>query len=147
MSISSVNYSSPVDPGILPPSGHPMHELKALQSALKSGNIADAQQALTNFQNDLLSRSPMESAATPPGVSNPLADDLTALQNALSDNDITSAHQAFYMLRHDIHSMRRAHAQDGGGVEGTMPPTMPPAVTGAGDSTTEGAGGVLDTQA
>jgi hypothetical protein len=148
MSISSVNYSSPVDPGILPASGHPLQDLKALQNALKTGSIADAQQALTTFQNDLLTRSnSMDSAATPPGANTQLADDMAALQNALSANDISSAHQAFMTLRHDLRAMRRAHTHNGGGIEGTMPPTMPPTVTGTGDSAADSAGGVLDTQA
>ncbi len=110
MSISSVNYSSPLDPGMYQPSvGQPVQDLKALQSALSSGNISDAQQAFTAFQNDLLGTSPTLMNTSPPTQSNQISTDMDSLSKALQSNDISGAQQAFANLKHDLRTTWHPH--------------------------------------
>jgi hypothetical protein len=120
-----------------------VQELKALQGALKSGSISDAQAALTAFQNDLATGS-WKTATKVNSLSkdSPVSQDMASLQSALDSNDISSAQQAFMSLKHDLHAMKHHHRmgmqQDKGGLS--------TASGGTTDSSTA-AGTMLDTQA
>jgi hypothetical protein len=93
-----------------------MKDVMALQSALKSGDLTDAQTAFAAFQRDLQTR-------TDAGVGNiplsrtQIADDIASLKNSLDSSDITTAQQAFMTLKQDLRMLKHQHAQEMADVE------------------------------
>lgn len=127
--------------------GQPVQDLKALQSALSSGNISDAQQAFAAFQNDLLSTSPTLMNTSPPTQSNQISTDMDSLSKALQSNDISSAQQAFANLKHDLRTTWHPHhhGQHHGDATGETVAAADSSTTGASQQSADG--GTLNLQA
>jgi hypothetical protein len=106
-----------------------MKELKALQTALQSGNLADAQTAFANFQSDLEARAQAGIGNSPLSQNGHIRDDITSLQSALDSNDITTAQQAFVTLKQDLRMLKQQHAPQPDGGPSTTPPTDDTATT------------------
>jgi len=139
MNISSSTYSSPVNSDFPLDSIHPRKDFKALQSALKAGNFADAQTALTALKNDFAAQPQMAMSSSVDNAK--ITDDVTALENALASNDREAAHAAIKTLRQDLILMRPGKQGDTGG---PLPPLPAPADT---DPAVTDSGSMLDTQA
>ena len=124
MSISPLNCSScSTDPYQTNP-GQPMKELKALQSALKSGNLTDAQAAFATFQSDIQARAEAGAGKSPLSQNSQIAEDIASLKTALESSDITTAQDAFMTLKQDLRTLKHQHAQDLAG-EKSLPPVGP----------------------
>jgi hypothetical protein len=114
-------------------------DLKTLEQALQTGDLAGAQQAFSSLQQD----SPWISRAlssTNGGGSSPFASALQSLAGALKSGDVNAAQQAFANLQQAMHSGHHGHHHHGSGSAsaatsptGTTPP--PDASTGAIDTT------------
>ncbi len=75
-----------------------------LQGALSSGNLAAAQRALVNFQQNLQSSRPRQNGVQVSAEVNPQSArraDMQALQSALDSGDLAMAEQAFVRLQQD----------------------------------------------
>jgi hypothetical protein len=81
-------------------------DFEALTSAVKSGDIAGAQTALTTFEQDL--QGALDGSQTSQTQSTP-AQDLKALQDAFSANDLTSAQKSFSALLEDLKQAKSHH--------------------------------------
>jgi HPt (histidine-containing phosphotransfer) domain-containing protein len=123
MSISPVSCSScSSDSSIYQKKpGAPMKDLMALQNALKSGNLADAQSAFATFQSDLQTRSDAGVGNSQLSQNSQIADDIASLKNALDSSDVTTAQQAFMTLKQDLRMLKHQQTQEGPDVK-TMPP-------------------------
>jgi hypothetical protein len=85
-------------------------DFKALQTALKSGDVTSAQQAFASLQKDMQSSFPAAGAtSTPSGQSSPMSADFQTLQSALQSGDLSGAQSAFATLKQDMQSTRAAH--------------------------------------
>ena len=116
-----------------------MKELMALQSALKSGDLTDAQTAFAAFQSDLQTRTDAGVGNSPLSQNSQIADDIASLKNSLDSSDITTAQQAFMTLKQDLRMLKHQHAQEMADVE-----TMPPVADGATGTSPEGTDSILN---
>ena len=98
--IHAVTSSSVASTGQLRPE---RQDLQALQSALKSGDLAGAQQAFTQFKQDFHAAHKGR-ALYQTGVSDTLKNDLQTLQSALKSGDLAGAQQAFAQFKADFKS-------------------------------------------
>ena len=77
----------------------------ALGSAIQSGDLSSAQDALTSLQ-----QSQPANASNKANISNgPLSKDWAALQQALQSNDPNAAKQAFTQLQTDMKALHKGH--------------------------------------
>ena len=116
-----------------------MKELMALQSALKSGDLTDAQTAFATFQSDLQTRIDAGVGNSPLSQNSQIADDIASLKNALESSDITTAQEAFMTLKQDLRMLKHQHAQEIADVK-----TMPPVADGTTGTSLEGTDSVLN---
>ncbi len=116
-----------------------MKELKALQSALKSGNLADAQAAFATFQSDIEARSASAAGSGPVSQNSQIVDDIASLKNALDSSDVTTAQQAFIILKQDLRMLKHQHAQDVANEK-----SMPPAASSTTGTSPESSAGILN---
>jgi hypothetical protein len=80
-------------------------DLAALQSALKSGDLAGAQQAFAQLKEDFHAAH-QGRALWQTGVSDTLKQDLQQLQSALKSGDLAGARQAFSQFKSDFKSQQ-----------------------------------------
>jgi TolA-binding protein len=80
-------------------------DMQALQQALRSGDLAGAQQAFTQFKQDFHAAH-NGNALYQTGVSDTLKQDLRQLQTALKSGDLAGAQQAFLQFRSDFKSQQ-----------------------------------------
>jgi hypothetical protein len=80
-------------------------DLQALQSALKSGDLAGAQQAFAQLKQDFHAAHNGR-ALYQTGVSDTLKQDLQQLQSALKSGDLARAQQAFTQFKSDFKSQQ-----------------------------------------
>ena len=108
MNISSISNQTAAQfqPSLDGPFKQRFQDFKALQSALKSGNLSDAQSAFTALQNDI-QNAPKNSAAGGSGTQ--ASQDLQALGDALKSGDVSAAQKAFETLKQDLQAMRGQH--------------------------------------
>ncbi len=78
-------------------------DMQALQQALRSGDLAGAQQAFAQFKQDFHAAHDGH-ALYQTGVSDMLKQDLQQLQTALKSGDLTGAQQAFAQFKSDFKS-------------------------------------------
>ena len=85
--------------------------LSNLGSALQSGNLTGAQQALTAFEQVLNMSQPGNRSQTISSSSgnNKLSSDLSALENDLKSQNTTSAQADFNQLIQDLQSVQKGH--------------------------------------
>lgn len=100
-------------------------DFKALQNALKTGDLASAQTAFSAFQKDLQTASQNGGKRPPLDPNSPAGKDIQALDTALKAGDIDGAKQALATFRQDMQgaqSAGRAHHHrpdnDGDGDDG-----------------------------
>ena len=79
--------------------------MQALQQSLRSGDLAGAQQAFTQFKQDFHAAH-NGNALYQTGVSDTLKQDLQQLQTALKSGDLAGAQQAFLQFRSDFKSQQ-----------------------------------------
>ena len=91
-------------------------DLKALQTALESGNLTDAQTAFAAFAKDAQSSDKGNPFSSSNDASGTLATDLKAVETALKNGDVSTAQQAFATLKTDMEAARKAHGN------GAQPP-------------------------
>jgi len=79
-----------------------VQDFKSLQSALKSGNLSNAQQAFASLQKDMpeLAQAANGASSQTSQSSNPFL----ALQNALSSGNLPAAQQAFSTMQQSMQS-------------------------------------------
>jgi hypothetical protein len=161
MTVSSVSsttnqYQNTVQDGF----SQAFQDFKGIETAIQSGDLSTAQNALTTFQQDLQNSS-QTSQKNPLSQlfsnNSTLKNDLTALQTALKSNDAAGAQTAFKTLAQDMQSTmktQKAHhhhhikkANDGDGAQSSNSTTS--STTGVTGSTTNtsSAGSTLDVQA
>ena len=80
-------------------------DMQALQQALRSGDLAGAQQAFAQFKQDFHAAH-NGNALYQTGVSDTLKQDLQQLQTALRSGDLTGAQQAFAQFKSDFKSQQ-----------------------------------------
>jgi hypothetical protein len=78
-------------------------DFQALGSALQSGNLASAQNALSTFQQALQTAAKV-SPTQPFGPNNRANADFTSLSNALQTGNLVSAQKAFASLQADLNA-------------------------------------------
>ena len=83
-------------------------DLTALETALESGNLTDAQTAFAAFAKDVKSSDKGNPFNSSNDSSDTLANDLKAVETALKTGDISSAQQAFATLKTDMEAARKA---------------------------------------
>lgn len=91
-------------------------DMAALEKALKSGDLAGAQQAFAQFKQDFHGAHHGQ-ALWQTAVPDTLKQDLRGLQSALQSGDLSSAQQAFAQFKSDFQSMQAARREPpvGGG--------------------------------
>ena len=82
-------------------------DLQSLGSALRAGNLTDAQKAFADLQQ-LLSNSSAGNQ-TQNGQQNPFADDMNTLSKAFSNGSLSDAKDAFAKLQQDMQAVRGNH--------------------------------------
>ena len=80
-------------------------DMQALQQALRSGDLAGAQQVFAQFKQDFHAAH-NGNALYQTGVSDTLKQDLQQLQTALKSGDLTGAQQAFAQFKSDFKSQQ-----------------------------------------
>jgi hypothetical protein len=100
MSVSEISSSTCLNQ-VSSPQTNSKQLFQQLGQALKSGNLADAQQAFT-----ALTQNAPNSGQTGQGQ---LSQDITTLGNALQSGDLTSAQDAFLKLQQDLKTAGHAH--------------------------------------
>lgn len=80
-------------------------DMQALQQALRSGDLAGAQQAFAQFKQDFHAAHD-GNALYQTGVSDTLKRDLQQLQTALKSGDLAGAQQAFAQFKSDFKSQQ-----------------------------------------
>ena len=115
-------------------------EWKALQTALKQGNLSAAQTAFSAIQQNMPA-GPQGSQSNQSSSNNPMAQAMSNLESALSKGDLTGAQTAFSTLQSDMQ-------------KGPKPGSVPPLgalITGANTTTdtssSTNTGTVLETSA
>jgi hypothetical protein len=109
--------------------------LMDLGKALQSGNLSDAQSAMTAFQQAIQgssSNNPFSSNGT-------LSSDVQSIQSALQSGSVSGAQQAFSKLTTDMKSAHHAHGgghKHGGGMPIQSSSTDPTDPTSSTDSST-----------
>ena len=85
-------------------------DFTALQNALQSGDLADAQKAFASFQQDIKGSGQASGRHHHHGAgqNGQLTKDVAALQDALQTGDVTSAQKAFATFQKDIQNLRNA---------------------------------------
>jgi iron uptake system EfeUOB component EfeO/EfeM len=90
-----------------------MQDLKALGSALKSGNLTRAQTAFAAWGQDLQANTAASTDTTqqnaPFGANSQANSDFAALSTALQSGDISGAKQAFASLQKDLQTAGHVH--------------------------------------
>jgi len=79
-------------------------DFKGIGGAIQSGDLTNAQNALTTFQNDLQSSNGRNPLSRLFNNNSTLSNDLQTLQTALQSNDATGAQNAFKTLVQDMQS-------------------------------------------
>jgi len=88
-------------------------DLRGLQKALASGNLAAAQTAFNRFQQDLQAIRPQQNgvrAGADVNAEGTTKSDLEALQKALNSGDLPAAERAFVRLQQDNQQIAAASA-------------------------------------
>lgn len=111
MSITSP-ISTQYQPNLGGASNQRFQDFKALQTALQSGNVSDAQTAFASFQKDLQGATQGAGGSSSSNPQSQTATDIQALSDALKSGDITKAQQAFATVKQDL---KAAHAHHGHG--------------------------------
>jgi hypothetical protein len=165
MTVSSVSsttnqYQNTVQDGF----SQAFQDFKGIGTAIQSGDLTTAENALTAFQQDLQNSS-QTSQKNPLSQlfsnNSTLNNDLSALQTALKSNDAAGAQTAFKTLAQDMQSTmktQKAHhhhhhvkkANDGGpdnGVQGSNTSKASAAVAASTPADTSGGDNTLDVQA
>jgi len=83
-------------------------DLKAIGTALQSGDLTGAQSALTGFQQSLSGNS-QASASSPFGKNTQANKDYQALSSALQSGDQAGAQKAYASLQSDLKAARKGH--------------------------------------
>ena len=116
MTVSTVSLTlTTIQISVQSASNQPVQDYKALQSALKSGDLSGAQTAFAALQKDLQPSSQTGQASSAAGQGTQMSQggkDLEALANALSSGDLSGAQQAFASLQQDMQAtgqVRRHH--------------------------------------
>jgi hypothetical protein len=123
-------------------------DFRALASALRSGDLAGAQQAFAAWQQDAQG-GPQGQGAQPGGS---ISNDMQSLQKALQSGDLAGAQKAFATLQQDMRSVHHGHGhhhhKHGGGIPAVTSPQSTSATTATdADGGVTGLGGVLNVQA
>ncbi len=92
-----------------------VQDFKALQSALKTGDLAGAQTAFASFQKDLQNASQTGGKRPPLDPNSQAGQDIQALETALKSGDIDSAQKAFAAFRLDIQAANGAQGGQSAG--------------------------------
>ena len=110
MNISSISssYSANQTSGAASGAKQFGKDLKALQTALESGNLTDAQTAFAAFAKDAKSPNKGNPFNSSNDTSDTLANDLKAVETALKSGDISTAQQAFVTLKTDLEAAKKA---------------------------------------
>src|SRR6185369_8169811 len=114
MSVSSIGSSRAASPfSVQNNFKKPFEDLKALKSALKSGDLAAAKAAFATFTKDIQkpagsTPSGDSSPAAPSAAASSVANDLKSLEAALNSGDISAAQQAFASLQTDTRGVHKA---------------------------------------
>lgn len=87
-------------------------DFQSLTNALKSGNLADAQNSFAQLQSDGLKTDQTQSRN---GKSNGQSSPLQALATALQNGDLSGAQQAFAQLQQGMKAHHHHHHQQGAG--------------------------------
>lgn len=101
-------------------------DLRGLQKALASGNLAAAQTAFNRFQQDLQAIQPQQNGVRAGAELNAGAttkNDMEALQKALNSGDLPAAEQAFIRLQEDNQQIAAAAAHQVDPVTGQSGPS------------------------
>ena len=83
-------------------------DFQAIGSALQSGNLTNAQSALSAFQQDLQGSS-QSSSSQPFGTNTKANSDFQTLVSSLQSGNLSNAQQAFSSLQTDLKSSQSAH--------------------------------------
>jgi hypothetical protein len=102
--------------------GQTLQDFKAIGSALQSGDVTTAQNALTTFQQDLQGNS-QTSSSQPFGKNSQANTDYQNLTSALQSGDLSGAQKAFTSLQSDLKAVHKGHHHHHGAS------TTPPATT------------------
>lgn len=84
-------------------------DFKSMAGDIQSGDLTDAQSALTDFEKDLQSNSGQNPLSQLFSNNSTLSNDLSALQTALQSNNSTSAQSAFQNLIQDMQGAMGTH--------------------------------------
>jgi DNA-binding FadR family transcriptional regulator len=95
-------------------------DLKAIGSALQSGDLTTAQSALATFQQDLQTTS-QTSASQPFGQNSQANKDYQSLASALQSGDLAAAKKAFASLQTDLKAANKGHHHHHHGSSTTSP--------------------------
>lgn len=110
MSVSSILSSlSQYDPNVQSAWQQRAQDFKSLGDALQAGNLAAAQSACANFQQDLQSFSQAAQSGQPFSSNPAAATDFQTLQTSLQSGDISGAQQAFASLNQDMETGHIPH--------------------------------------
>jgi len=102
MNISAVSPANPSDPALQIDLARRSKDFTALQSALQSGNVTNAQSAFAAFLQDVQSTTLKAGSKSLFAPGSQPRKDLDALGSALKSADISSAQKAFSALTQDI---------------------------------------------
>jgi hypothetical protein len=111
MNISSISNQTTAQyqPSLEGPFKQRFQDFRALQSALQSGNLSDAQSAFAAFQNDIQNGSKDPGTLGNGTQQAQTAKDLQALGDALKSGDVAAAQKAFATVKQDMQAMRGQH--------------------------------------
>jgi len=131
------------------------NNFKSIGSAIQSGDLTTAQNALTAFQSDLQSNTGKNPLSQLFSNNSKLGDDLTSLQTALKSNDVAGAQDAFKTLVKDMQGAIKTQVPHGHhrhhrvGNDSQSPSSTPASSSSTTTDTTTGSttGSTLDVQA
>jgi hypothetical protein len=118
-------------------------DLKAIGTALQSGDLTGAQNALTAFQQNLPGSS-QTSASSPFGKNTQANQDYQALNTALQSGDQAGAQKAYASLQSDLKAAHKGHHHHRASA---TPPATPAASASTNPSSTVGDGSQVNTTA
>ncbi len=111
MNISNLSsaLANPYQANATDPGKQRAQDFKALETALQSGNLADAQKAFAAVQKDIQNAPQGSPDASATDGQTKSATDLQSLADALNAGDVSTAQQSFAALKQDLQSVRGKH--------------------------------------
>jgi DNA repair exonuclease SbcCD ATPase subunit len=114
MTTNALIRISPVDASAYQQANDLRRDLKGLQSALTKGDLASAQSALSQLQQDIRSSNTQSNGVRVSPDENPqatLSRDIQALQLALNAGDLTAVKAAFDRMQQDTQQIAKTQQQ------------------------------------